>query len=428
LYVFIYRPFAFTAFDRPTIMSLSFESLRVPAYRQLVMGFLLTMVADNVEHVVSYWVLFQKFNSPVLGGFAVVSHWLPFLLFSLPVGALADRMDPRRMIQCGLALFMVCSLGWAAMFITDTLQVWAAMTLLVLHGLAGVLWNVATQIILYDLVSKETLPSAVRTLATARYLGLIVGPGIGGGLMLLLGPKLSLLVNALLYLPHMIWLINAPCGPQFRAPGTTAPVRPFKGWADLRTTAQVVMRHRPMAMMMLLAAGASWFISNSYQAQMPAYAHDFGHGDPGLTYSLLLAADALGALCAGLLWEYRGQRSQPTTQRALGYALIWAACMALFALTGHYAVAIVLLFVAGFAELTSNSTAQTIVQTTAPLEYRGRIIGLFNMAALGLRFGSGLTVGVLGGWLGIHLSLVAASAGFLLFLLFLQSRFKSRPA
>jgi hypothetical protein len=279
---------------------------------------------------------------------------------------------------------------------------------------------------LYDLVGKETLPSAVRTLATARYLGLIVGPGIGAGLMLVLGPNLSLLFNALLYLPHMVWLIKAPCGPKFRPSGTSPPVRPFKGWADLRDTLRVVMQLRSTAMMMLLAAGASCFIANSYQAQMPAYAHDFGHGDPGLTYSLLLAADALGALCAGLLWEYLGQRKQATPQRAMGFALVWSISMALFAMVDHYALAVVLLFVAGFAELTSNSTAQTIVQTTAPPEHRGRIIGLFNMAALGLRFGSGLTVGVLGGWVGIHLSLVAASTGFLLFLLFLQIRFKDR--
>ena len=407
-------------------MKPSFEALRLAQFRHLALGYLLTMVADNVEHVVSYWVLFQKFNSPVLGGFAVVSHWLPYLLFSLPAGALADRVDPRRLIQIGLAMFMACSLGWAYLFLTDSLQVWLALLLLVLHGLAGVFWNVATQIILYDLVGSVALPSAVRTLATTRYLGLIVGPGVGAGLMLLFGPKYSLIVNVLLYLPNMIWLIRAPCGPQFRPAGSSPPARPFKGFKDLTATWAEVMRHRAMWMMILMAAGASWFISNSYQAQMPAYAQDIGHADPGLTYSLLLAADALGALCAGLLWESIGPRSPATPRKAMGYACIWAVSMALFALTSHYAFAIVLLFVAGFAELTSNSTAQTIVQTSAPLPIRGRVIGLFNMSALGLRFGSGLMVGVLGGWMGIHGSLVVACACFLCFLGLLQLKFKDQ--
>ena len=65
--------------------------------------------------------------------------------------------------------------------------------------------------------------------------------------------------------------------------------------------------------------------------------------------------------------------------------------------------------------------------TSAPLHIRGRVIGLFNMAALGLRFGSGLMVGVMGGWLGIHGSLVAACLSFVAFLLFLQLHFKKGP-
>jgi len=59
----------------------SFSAIRIPAYRYLLGAFLLTMMADNVEHVISYWMMFQKFHSAALGGFAVVSHWLPFLVF-----------------------------------------------------------------------------------------------------------------------------------------------------------------------------------------------------------------------------------------------------------------------------------------------------------------------------------------------------------
>jgi MFS family permease len=404
----------------PRPVHTSFEALRLPQYQRMVLCYLLTMMADNIEHVVSYWVMFQKFDSPVLGGFAVVSHWVPFLVFSLPAGALTDRYDPRRLIQIGMVMFMACSAGWAYMFITDTLQIWAAMLLLIIHGLSGVFWNVATQIILYDLVDKDVLPSAVRTLATARYVGLIVGPGVGGGLMLWLGPEYSLLVNCLLYLPNVIWLINAPCGPRHRPAHMSPPARPFRGIHDLFTTIAEVRRNKQVLLMLWLAGSASWFVSNSYQAQMPAYAHDLGHGDPGLTYSLLLAADALGALLAGLWWEYRGQRSQPTTGKAMGFAWVWAASLAVFALSQSYVLSLAVLFVAGFAELSFNATAQTIVQLKAPLEIRGRVIGLFNMASLGLRFGSGITVGLLGGVIGNHWSLFAACVGFLCGLALLQ--------
>src|SRR3954470_2840908 len=99
-------------------MAVSFPALRQPTFRAYFFGAASAMMADSVEHVISYWILFQKFQSPALAGFAVLSHWLPFLLFSVPSGALADRYDPRRMIQIGMALFMAVSIAWGVLFAT----------------------------------------------------------------------------------------------------------------------------------------------------------------------------------------------------------------------------------------------------------------------------------------------------------------------
>ena len=158
----------------------SFAALKFVGFRWHMLTFMLAMMADNIEHVISYWLLYQKFHSTELAGFAVVSHWLPFLFFSVPAGALADRFDPRRLIQIGILMFMSCSLGWAYFFITDTLEMWHAMVLLVIHGCSGVLWHTTSQLLLYEIVDTETLPSAVRLLATARYLGRLIGPAVGG--------------------------------------------------------------------------------------------------------------------------------------------------------------------------------------------------------------------------------------------------------
>src|SRR3954449_11354120 len=94
----------------------AFEALSAPGFPAFLTTFALTMMADNIEHVISYWVVFQKFHSPALGGFAVVSHWLPYLLFSVAAGALNDRFDSRRIIQIGGALFMCVSIGWGYFF------------------------------------------------------------------------------------------------------------------------------------------------------------------------------------------------------------------------------------------------------------------------------------------------------------------------
>src|SRR6185369_6863877 len=104
----------------------SFFALRQPVFRAYFFGAASAMMADSIEHVISYWIMFEKFHSPALAGFAVISHWVPFILFSLWSGALADRYDPRRIIQAGMLVFMAVSLGWGLLFVTDALEMWHA--------------------------------------------------------------------------------------------------------------------------------------------------------------------------------------------------------------------------------------------------------------------------------------------------------------
>jgi len=363
------------------------------------------MMADNVEHVISYWMVFQKFQSPALGGFAVLSHWLPFLLFSVAAGVLADRFDSRKIIQCGMALFMLVSLAWGYFFITDTLTMSGAMVLLTLHGCAGVLWVIPNQLLLYDIVGPQHLQSAVRLNATARYLGVLVGPGVGGVIMLWLGPSWGIFLNAAFYLPTLLWLFVAPKRQAIAGASRVA----MRGVRDILDTIREIAKRPILISMTLLAGLTSLMIGNAYHAQMPGFAHDLGHGDPGLSYSMLLAADALGAMVAGVALE-TWARLRPRAGVAIALAICWSAALLGFAATGNYAVALVLLFAAGFFELSFSAMAQTLVQINAPLDMRGRVVGLFNMSALGLRAFGGVTVGLFGQAFGIHWSLGASAA------------------
>jgi MFS family permease len=395
----------------------SFAAMKSRPYRAQFAAYVLAMMADNVEHVISYWVVFQKFHSPALAGFAVLSHWLPFLLFSVAVGGLADRFDPRRIIQCGMLLFIVASAGWGIFFITDTLQMWHAMLLLVIHGCAGVLWQTPNQLLLYDIVGPADLPSAVRMNAMARYLGVLVGPAAGGVIMLALGPAHGIIFNTLIYLPMLLWLFWAPA----RATATATRRFAVRGLSDIVETIRAIGKHRLLSSMTLLAGLTSFMVGNAYHAQMPGFANDLGHGDPDVSYSVLLAADAAGALLAGIALEAWGRlRVSPRT--AIVLATLWSLSLLAFASVGIYALAIVLLFAAGFFELSFNTMAQTLVQLNAPDEIRGRVVGLFNMAGLGMRAFSGITVGLLGAAIGIHWSLGLSAAVLAAFLLTLYRR------
>ena len=394
-------------------MSYSFVAFRHAGFKPFLAGGVLAMMADNIEHVITYWVIFQHFKSPALGGFAVIAHWLPFLLFSVPVGALAERVDPRRLIQSGMVLFILVSLAWGVLILTQKLQLWHAAVLLVVHGIAGVLWSPTSQLLLHDIVGPDGLQSAVRLNATGRYLGMFLGPAVGSGFLLALGPAHALFVNALIYLPLTLWLWKAPYGPRFRSE-QTAPAAAVRSIGDVLGVIRDIRHYPVVATMTLLSGGAAFFIGNAYQAQMPGFATDLGHGDPGISYSMLLAADAAGALTAGIALETFGLL-RPDPRTALILAALWGIALGSFALVSIYPLALLLLLAAGFLELSFNSMSQTLVQLHAPAEKRGRIIGVFSMASLGSRMFSGFSVGILGQMVGIHWSL-AVSAGLILLL------------
>ena len=89
---------------------------------------------------------------------------------------------------------------------------------------------------------------------------------------------------------------------------------------------------------------------------------------------------------------------------------LWCCALIGFSLATSYPLALALLFIAGFFELAFNAMAQTLVQLNAPVDMRGRVLGLFNMASLGLRAFSGVTVGLVGSLIGVHWSLALTAA------------------
>ncbi|MDH3738521.1 MAG: MFS transporter [Alphaproteobacteria bacterium] len=400
--------------------------MRYPAARTYLLFAAMAMMADHVEHAISYWIIFDKFNSPELAGFAVISHWVPFLLGSVWAGALADRFDPRRIIQIGMALFMAVSIGWGVLFAVDGLQQWHAVILLIVHGCAGALWAPAGQILIHQIVGTPQLQSGIRLMATSITLGMLLGPAVGGALLIYLGPAAGIALNAVIYLPLLLWLVRNPASAgNVERPAASR----ITSYGDIIVAIRQISAVPVVLAMTLLAGISAAFVGNGYHPHLPEFARDFGFAFDGFRYTLLLAANAAGAVIAGLLLESRSLLpSRPRTAFVL--AFLWCAAIGGFAVAPSYAVAIGLLVCAGFFELSFISMARTLAQLHAPAHLRGRAIGLFNVGSLGCRTFSGVTIGFGGGIIGIHwsLGLSAAALSVVLLTLFAWTYRTARPA
>ena len=383
-----------------------FAALRNPECKRYLGAAALAMMADNVEHVITYWVIWQRFHSPALTGFEVISHWLPFLVLSPYFGALADRYDCRKLIQGSQALFMTVSLTWGILFATGTLTVWDACVLLVLHGTAGALWSTPEQLLLEDFVGPAELPSAIRLNSTARSLGILCGPVVGSALLLGLGPVHGIWVNIAFYLPLTALMARTRFTGHSRT-GIVARKR-VSALGAVRVFREV-SRDRVLAAMIILAGLGSFFVGTAIQTSMPAIAGSTTGISSGTAYGVLLFANGLGGVLGGLLLEGTGW-IRLSVRAALWSTLVYGASTVFFALSHDYLLAALLLVIGGIANLAAMSITQTVVQLRAPREKKGQVIGLYSVGANGMRIGSGLTVGLFGTVVGLRPALGWSSA------------------
>lgn len=378
-----------------------FPALRNSSFRWYLSSSGLYMYADNVEHVIGYWLLWELTHSPFWLGYAVFSHWLPFTLLSFYTGALADRHDNRVLIQVGQAMYVFCSLSLGLMVLTGTLNVWVMAALLLVHGAAGAVAEPSAQVLIHSLVGRKDLMSALSLNASTRQSAQFVGPAIGGLLLLAVGPGVGLLINALLYLPFSLVLLFMR-----RAPNEK-PAHAGQGWAAIKEGLDCVRREPLILGLTAVAAVPGLIMGQAYQAMMPAIATQFQVGSTG--YSALLSATGLGAIAGGVaLGSISGLRGRGMVM--LATAAGWGILLAAFALSPSYLLSLVLLLGVGATNVAHRSLSQALVQAHSPDNLRGRIMGVYQTATQGSRMVSGLVVGALATLAGPSLALAAAAA------------------
>ena len=385
-----------------------FAALRAPWYKGYLAGSVLMMGGDNLEHAITYWVMWQTFHSPVLAGLAVLTHWLPHLFFAIPLGGLADRFDCRRLIQLSALLFISVSIVWGILFATGGLQPWECVALLLVHGFASAIWKAPDQLMLYDMVGPTDLPSAVRLTATGITLGQLVGPALGALLLFTVGPTVGMFLNVAMYLPFFIYLFVVPITGHVR----DAARRAAPHWRDIISVLRDVPRYPSILVVMILQGAIALFIGVALMPLLPEFGNLLGQSSNGAGYAVLVSSMAAGATAAGITLEAIG-RIRASTRLAIVAGIAFAASILVFALSQSYPLSIAALIVAGASSLTAASTSQTIVQLEAPSDRRGRFVGAAGMTAQGFQAGSGILIGVLAGGLGVAGGVATAATALL---------------
>ncbi len=368
--------------------------LRTP-FARLVGSSALSNLADGVFQVALPLVTLTVTRDPAAFAVVTIALRLPWLLFALPAGALADRLDRRRtmvLVNVGRAVLLGVL---AASLLAEVHGLWLLCALAFALGAGETLFDTSAQSIVPSLVPKERLTVANgRLYAVELTTNQFVGPPLGG-VLVAAGAALAVGTSAAAYAlaAALLLLVRG----SFRTARTGPPTRLR---ADIAEGVRYLASHRVLRAL-ALCTGLGNLASTAMFAVLPLYVVDPGPMGLGeAAFGLLLVASAFGSLLATLVSE----RTVATLGRARTLLVAAAAPLLLPvgpALSTHVAPLAAGLAVAGFWWMVWNVITVSLRQRIAPDHLLGRVNAGYRLVAWGtMPIGAGLA-GLIGSLVGV---------------------------
>jgi len=323
------------------------------------------------------------------------SNFIPILVLAPWAGSIADRVDRRRLllltqsIAVGLAgALALLRWGGAA---TPAVVIGFALAL----GVVSAFSAPAQQALIVSLVPREEVSTAVALNSMTFNLARVLGPALAAVTVTYLGIAAAFALNSLSYLVFVCVLLLVRPRPQRRATEEESRLR----------ESFHLLRREPRLAAFLLIVTAVGFASDPVNTLAPAFAHEFGHRDT--LSGAIIGVFGAGAVTAAFLVAGRVVASR--RRMAITLALLGSGIVA-FSLSPWLPLGLVLLFVAGFGYLASNTAATTQLQLGVDETQRGRIMALWSMGFLGLRPVASLLDGMIASVAGVRAAGVVLAA------------------
>ena len=363
----------------------TFRSLRRHRnYRIFFAGQVVSLAGTWMQNVALAWLVLSLSGSPLAIGALAFWRFVPFTLFSLAAGVVADRLETRKLVMATQAAAMVISIALAVVTLTGTATLPIVYVLAALGGVALAFDAPGRQSLTFQLVGRRELPNAVALNSGLFNGSRVIGPAIAGLIIAAVGTGACFVINAFSFLAVLAALAivrGDELFPVERDPST----RIVDGlrraldfaWSD------------PQLRSILGVVTVVSTVGFNFHVLVPLLAADTLHVGPE-GFGLLSASFGLGALVGALTTAtFRGAswRLFATGTTAFGVLALALAPVQNALLAG------VLLCGIGIAFTLFTANANALVQLGAPDHLRGRLIGLYLFAFLGLAPVGGLFAG-----------------------------------
>ena len=374
-------------------------ALQVRDFRLYWSGLVAQVVGQHMYQFTLGWLAFEISGSQAQLGLIHLCAFVPQFSLTLLGGVLADRIDPRRLIQSAQSLSAAGVIGVGIMALLGQVELWHLAVGSFLFGLANAVDEPSRAAFFPRLLPKSHLPSGIPLISMAFGGSRIVAPSIAGFVIAAAGAP-TVFLFSVIGMSTMIAIL-------FLVRPGTGTVRSHGSLLDNLADSVHYIRQNEVFSRVIVAALLNAAFAMGYIHMLPVFAKVvLGVDARGL--GLLASAAGMGALCG--LFSYPWLQARTTPRNVMVYALS-AYCCALIGvgLSVWFWLSFVLLLVVGLGQAYFMTSCQVILQTLVDDRYRGRVMAMFTLV-WSLAYLSGFLLNFTGSLTGPRIALAGGGA------------------
>lgn len=352
----------------------TFRALRHRNYQLFFSGQLISLIGTWMDQVAESWLVYRLTGSALLLGTVAFASQIPVFLLAPIGGALADRVDRRKIliVTQSSMMFLTSILAWLTL--SHRIHIWQIVMLAALTGVVNAIDLPARQSFVVDMVSRADLVNAIALNSSMFNGARVIGPAVAGIVVAAIGEGWCFFANAISFIAVIIglWMMKME-RPRMSIEGSPLE-NIIEGFRFIAAT-------KPMRALMLLIALVS-FAALPYAVLMPLFADKILHGGPK-ALGLLMGSSGVGALCGALTLAMR------KTVHGLS-KWVAAACaglgvmLSLFSFSRTLWLSALLLAPVGFCTMIQMASSNTLIQSMVPDRLRGRVMAFYAMTFMGM--------------------------------------------
>jgi MFS family permease len=371
----------------------AWRALRHRNFRLYFTGQSISLIGTWMTRVATSWLVYRLTGSALLLGVVGFAGQIPTFLLAPFAGVLVDRLNRRNLLVWTQVLAGLQSLAIAGLTLARIITIHEIIALSALQGLINAFDMPGRQSFLVQMVSgdtgkseKQDLSNAIALNSSIVNMARLIGPALAGIVIAAVGEGYCFAIDGVSYIAVVVSLLMMRVPPSTLNRATTSMLDQLReGWS-------YVVNFRPIRTILTLFALLS-LMGMPFIVLMPIFASQVLHGGPH-TLGYLMGASGVGALISALSLALRKSVRGLTTMIQIA-ALMFGTGLILFGLSQHLSLSLLLMLIVGFGMMQGLAASNTVIQTLAPEDKRGRVMSYYTMAFVGMTpFGSLLAGGL----------------------------------